>query len=46
MAVTIKTRETGQSNMQLRQLGFQLSKQGRQELPGLILQSMADETYY
>ena len=27
-------------------LGFQRSKQGRQELPGLILQSIIDETYY
>ena len=35
-----------QSNMHLGQLGFQPSKQGRQELPGLILQSMIDETYY
>ena len=46
MELTINTRETGQGNMHLRQLGFQLSKQGRQELPGLILQSMTDETYY
>ena len=27
-------------------LGFQPSKQGRQELPGLILQSIIDETYF
>ena len=27
-------------------LEFQPSKQGRQELPGLILQSIIDETYY
>ena len=27
-------------------LGFQPRKQGRQELPGLILQSIIDKTYY
>ena len=27
-------------------LGFKPSKQGRQELPGLLLQSMIDGTYY
>ena len=27
-------------------VGFQPSKQGREELPGLILQSMLDESYY
>ena len=32
--------------LKLDKLGFQPSKQGRQELPGLILQSMIDETYY
>ena len=31
--------------LKLDKLGFQPSKQGRQELPGLILQSMRDETY-
>ena len=30
--------------LQLDKLGFQPSKQGRQELPGLILQSMIHET--
>ena len=30
----------------LDKLGFQPSKQGRQELPELILQSIIDETYY
>ena len=30
----------------LDKLGFKPSKQGRQELPGLILQSMIDGTYY
>ena len=32
--------------LKLDKLGFQPSKQGRQELPGLILQCMVDETYY
>ena len=32
--------------LKLEKLGFQPSKQGRQELPGLILQSMIDGTYY
>ena len=32
--------------LKLDRLGFQPSKQGRQELPGLILQSMIDGTYY
>ena len=32
--------------LKLDKLGFQPSKQGRQELPGLILQSMIDGTYY
>ena len=32
--------------LKLEKLGFQPSKQGRQELPGLILQSMIDETYF
>ena len=32
--------------LKLDKLGFQPSKQGRQELPGLILQSIIDETYY
>ena len=32
--------------LKLEKLGFQPSKQGRQELPGLILQSIIDETYY
>ena len=32
--------------LKLDKLGFKPSKQGRQELPGLILQSMIDETYY
>ena len=32
--------------LKLDKLGFQPSKQGRQELPGLILQSMKDGTYY
>ena len=31
--------------LRLDQLGFKPSKQGRQELPGLILQSMIDGTY-
>ena len=35
-----------QSNMHLVQLGFQPSKEGRQELPGLILQSIIDKTFY
>ena len=30
----------------LDKLGFKPSKQGRQELPGLILQSMIDGSYY
>ena len=30
----------------MKKLGFQPSKQGRQELPGLILQSMIDESYH
>ena len=37
MELTIKTRETQ---------GFKPRKQGKQELPGLILQSMIDGTYY
>ena len=32
--------------LKLDKLGFKPSKQGRQELPGLILQSMVDESYY
>ena len=32
--------------LKLDKLGFQPSKQGRQELPGLLLQSIIDETYY
>ena len=32
--------------LKLDKLGFKPRKQGRQELPGLILQSMIDETYY
>ena len=32
--------------LKIDKLGFQPSKQGRQELPGLILQSMIDGTYY
>ena len=32
--------------LKLDKVGFQPSKQGRQELPGLILQSMIDGTYY
>ena len=32
--------------LKLEKLGFQPSKQGRQELPGLILQCMIDETYF
>ena len=32
--------------LRLDQLGFKPSKQGRQELPGLILQLMIDGTYY
>ena len=32
--------------LKLDKLGFKPSKQGRQELPGLILQSMIDGTYY
>ena len=32
--------------LKLEKLGFIPSKQGRQELPGLILQSMIDGTYY
>ena len=31
--------------LKLDKLGFQRSKQGRQELPGLMLQSIIDETY-
>ena len=30
----------------LDELGFKPCKQGREELPGLILQSMIDVTYY
>ena len=32
--------------LKLDKLGFQPSKQGRQELPGLMLQSMIDGSYY
>ena len=32
--------------LKLDKLGFQPSKQGRQELPGLLLQSMIDRSYY
>ena len=32
--------------LKLDKLGFKPSKQGRQELPGLIFQSMVDESYY
>ena len=32
--------------LKLDKLGFKPSKQGKQELPGLILQSMIDGTYY
>ena len=32
--------------LKLDKLGFKPSKQGRQELPGLILQLMIDGTYY
>ena len=32
--------------LKLDKMGFKPSKQGRQELPGLILQSMIDGTYY
>ena len=32
--------------LKLEKLGFIPSKEGRQELPGLILQSMIDGTYY
>ena len=32
--------------LKLDKLGFKPSKQERQELPGLILQSMIDGTYY
>ena len=32
--------------LKIDKLGFQPSKQGRQELPGLILQSRIDGTYY
>ena len=32
--------------LKLEKLGFQPSKQGRQELPGLLLQSVIDGTYY
>ena len=32
--------------LRLDKLGFKPSKEGREELPGLILQSMIDETYY
>ena len=31
--------------LKLDKWGFQPSKQGRQELPGLILQSVVDKTY-
>ena len=32
--------------LKLDKLGFKRSKEGRQDLPGLILQSMIDGTYY
>ena len=32
--------------LKLDKLGFKRSKEGRQELPGPILQSMIDGTYY
>ena len=32
--------------LKLDRLGFEPSKQGRQELPGLVLQCMKDGTYY
>ena len=32
--------------LKLDKLGFKPSKQGRKELPGLILQSVIDGTYY
>ena len=32
--------------LKLDKVVFKPSKQGRQELPGLILQSMIDESYY
>ena len=32
--------------LKLDKVGFQPIKQGRQELPGLILQSIIDGTYY
>ena len=32
--------------LKLDKLGFKPSKQGRQELPGLVLQCMKDGTYY
>ena len=32
--------------LKLDKMGFKPSKQGRQELPGLILQSMIDGSYY
>ena len=32
--------------LKLDKLGFKPRKEGRQELPGLILQSMIDGTYY
>ena len=32
--------------LKLDKLGFKPSKQGKQELPGLILQSMIDGTWY
>ena len=32
--------------LKLDKLGFKPSKQGRQELPALILQSIINETYY
>ena len=32
--------------LKLDKLGFQPNKQGRQQLPGLILQSIIDETCY
>ena len=32
--------------LKLDKLGFKPSKQGKQELPGLVLQSMIDGTYY
>ena len=32
--------------LKLDKLGFQPSKRGREELPGLLLQSVIDGTYY